>query len=270
MSLQTTLTRRGSARARSARRLPRVPPRALLALLATVAVLGGGWLWLRDSSLVEVRDVEVTGSTSSEEGQIRSALETAGMDMTTLHVREEALRSAVAQFTSVADLRVETNFPHVLRVEVVEHRPVAALVLGERRIAASGSGLVLDGVVADQDLPAIQLDGPPAGERVDNANTLTALAIAGAAPEPLLRRIDRLWTGPKEMTLALSDGPEVIFGTAADGRRKWLATARVLADPSSTGATYLDVRIPERVAAGGVGPVPEPTPIPTTQPDPQP
>jgi len=29
----------------------------------------------------------------------------------------------------------------------------------------------------------------------------------------------------------------------------------VLADPSSQGATYLDLRVPERVAAGGLGPV---------------
>jgi cell division protein FtsQ len=29
----------------------------------------------------------------------------------------------------------------------------------------------------------------------------------------------------------------------------------VLADPSSSGATYLDLRVPERVAAGGLGPV---------------
>ena len=45
--------------------------------------------------------------------------------------------------------------------------------------------------------------------------------------------------------------------------------ARVLADPSAAGDTYLDVRIPERVAAGGLGPVPEPTPDATgTGPDP--
>ena len=104
------------------------------------------------------------------------------------------------------------------------------------------------------------MDAPPAGDRVGNANTRTALAIAAAAPDDLRRRIDRLWTGPRGMMLALVDGPDLIFGDASDARRKWLAATRVLADPSAAGATYLDVRIPERVAAGGLGPVPEPTP----------
>ena len=72
------------------------------------------------------------------------------------------------------------------------------------------------------------------------------------------------------MMLALVDGPDLIFGDASDARDKWCAATRVLADPSAAGATYLDVRIPERVAAGGLGPVPEPTPVATGTPTPVP
>ncbi len=142
------------------------------------------------------------------------------------------------------------------------------LVSGDREIAASGDGLLLRGVVADGDLPVIRMDAAPAGDRVRNANTRTALAARCAgAPTALRRRIDRLWTGPKGMMLALVDGPDLIFGDASDAPRKWLAATRVLADPSSAGATYLDVRMPERVAAGGLGPVPSrPPPGPTRPP----
>ncbi|MGH2970128.1 MAG: cell division protein FtsQ/DivIB, partial [Solirubrobacteraceae bacterium] len=248
----------------------RVPPRALLALVVAAAVLGGGWMWLRDSSLVQVREVQITGSSSSQEARIRAALEAAARDMTTLHVRDDSLRAAAAQFSSVADLRIETDFPHAMRIEVVEHEPVAVLVTGDHEIAAAGSGLLLRGVVADSDLPVIRMDAAPAGERVDNGNTRVALRIAAAAPDELRRRIDRLWTGPEGMMLALVDGPDLIFGDAADAHRKWLAAGRVLADPGSAGATYLDLRTPERVAAGGLGPVPEPTPQPTPEANPQP
>src|SRR5918997_4383986 len=130
MSLDPTLPRRARARVRPAmrrRRLPRVPLRAVLALAALSLLVGGGWMWLRDSSLAEVRHVRVTGSSSSEEGRIRAALEAAARDMTTLHVREEALRSAVAPFSSVAELKVHTDFPDRIHIEVVEHVPVAAL-----------------------------------------------------------------------------------------------------------------------------------------------
>jgi hypothetical protein len=74
------------------------------------------------------------------------------------------------------------------------------------------------------------------------------------------------------MTLELRDGPELVFGSGGDARTKWVAAARVLAEESSAGATYLDLRVPKVVAAGGVGPIePEPTPVPTVVPsDPQP
>ena len=279
MALDPTLPRRAAGRARARTpRLPRVPLRLLVALLLLGALGYGGWTWLRDSSLAAVRDVEISGTTSSEEPKVRAALDAAARDMTTLHVREDALRSAVAQYSSVAAIEVRADFPHTLKIRVIEHTPVAVLVSGDREIAASGDGLVLRGVVADGDLPVIKVDAPPTGERVGNANTRTALTIAAAAPDALRRRVDRLWTGPRGMMLALVDGPDLIFGDASEARRKWLSAARVLADPSAAGATYLDVRIPERVAAGGLGPVPEPTleatgtptPVPAPETNPQP
>src|SRR5688500_6820089 len=101
--------------------------RGLAAVLAFGAVLFGGWMWVRDSPLAAVREVSVTGATSSEEERIRAALEDAARDMTTLHVRRDVLRSAIAAYPSVARLRVDADFPHGLAIEVTEHRPVAAL-----------------------------------------------------------------------------------------------------------------------------------------------
>jgi cell division protein FtsQ len=266
VSLDPTVPRR----ALLAARLPRLPTKALLAIVAAVIVLIAGWLWLRDSSFVRVSNVEVTGASSSEEPKIRSALEEAALDQTTLHVRRAALRAAVSQYTSVADLRVTTDFPHGMKIAVVEHKAVAALEVGDDRIPATGSGLLLRGVAADSDLPAIRMDETPGGEHVTNANTKAALAVAAAAPDRLRARIIRLWTGPKGMMLSLTDGPDLIFGDGFDAHRKWLAAARVLAAPAAIGATYLDLRIPERVAAGGLGPVASPTPTPTPDPNLQP
>ena len=271
VALDPTLPRRAAGRVRArSPRLPRVPLRLLVAVLVLGALGYGGWTWLRDSSLTAVRDVEISGTTSSEESKVRAALDAAARDMTTLHVREDALRSAVAQYKSVAAIEVRSDFPHTLRIRVIEHTPVAVLVSGDREIASSGDGLLLRGVVADGDLPVIKVDSPPTGDRVGNVNTRTALTIAAAAPDALRRRTDRLWPGPKGMMLSLVDGPDLVFGDASQARRKWLSAARVLADPSAAGATYLDVRIPERVAAGGLGPVPEPTPEATGTPTPVP
>jgi cell division protein FtsQ len=69
------------------------------------------------------------------------------------------------------------------------------------------------------------------------------------------------------LTLELRDGPKLVFGDLRGLEAKWAAASRVLADPGSEGATYVDVRVPERPAAGGLapmgeGPADEPT-VPT-------
>jgi hypothetical protein len=58
--------RRGQEAAPVRRRphaMPARPARRLAGLLAGLALLGGGWVWVRDSPLVAVRDVQVTGAT---------------------------------------------------------------------------------------------------------------------------------------------------------------------------------------------------------------
>jgi cell division protein FtsQ len=232
-------------------RLPSVLPRALVAL-ALAAVLGaGGWLWLRDAPLVQVDDVTIVGVSSSDEGRIRAALTDEARQMTTLHVRDDVLRRAVAQYPSVASLGTKANFPHGLTIEVVEHEPVAVL---EGNVPATGGGHLLRGL-RTEDLPSIAVKADPGGDRVTDARTLGALAIAAAAPPELRERSERIFSGPRGLEVVLSEGPRLIFGGWAEARAKWAAAARVLAEPSAQGALYLDLRVRGRVAAGGVGPI---------------
>jgi cell division protein FtsQ len=249
----------------------RLPWRVLAGLLLAAVGLALGWLWFRDSSFAAVERVTVTGSGSSEQAEVRAALETAGMQMSTLRVDERALERAVEPFASVAGLRVRADFPHDLRVEVIEHEPVATVRTGGSSVPTTGGGLLLDGVRA-ADLPTVTTKSPLDGRRVSDERTLAALRVAAAAPPELRARSERLFFGAGGMTLELDDGPELIFGSGGDARAKWTAAARVLAESSSAGATYLDLRVPKLVAAGGVGPIePEPTPIPTAVPsNPQP
>lgn len=241
--------------------------RAIAGLVLVVAVAVGGWLWARDSPLAAVEEVQVSGATTSDEGRIRTALESAARDMTTLHVRRDALEDAVAAYPSVAGLRVRADFPDRLDIEVLEHRPVAALDVDGRRVPVSGAGIVLTGVAADDDLPAIRVAAVPGSGRVEAERARAALAVAAAAPQALLERSERLRWGPKGLAVDLRDGPPLIFGDATDARAKWAGAARVLAEPSAAGATYLDLRVRGRVAAGGVGPVPQETPEPAPQPE---
>jgi hypothetical protein len=113
---------------------------------------------------------------------------------------------------------------------------------------------------------------PPSNGRVEDRKALAALKVAAAAPRELRSRSARVAWGDDGIAVDLRNGPDLIFGDASGARDKWRAAARVLAEDSSAGATYLDLRVPKVVAAGGVGPItPEPTPTPTVVPsDPQP
>jgi cell division protein FtsQ len=229
--------------------------RGFAAVVLLVVVLAGGWLWLRDSGLARVTDVRVTGATTSEQRAIEAALDNAAREMTTLHVRRNVLDDAVSPYTSVAGLKVTTDFPHEMSIEVLEHRPVAALEIDGRRTPVSSSGLVLRGVEADRGLPTIRLPNTPADGRVTSPRSRAEVAVAAAAPQPLLDRSERLYWGPRGLTVDLRDGPPLYFGTGDSPGLKWAGAARVLAEESAAGATYLDLRVPGRVAAGGLGPV---------------
>lgn len=247
----------------------RVPPRALVIAAAALLVAAGGYLWFRDSSFVRVQDVFITGTESSERERVRAALRSAALDMTTLNVREDVLDTAVAPFSSVRELRVEASFPHKLTIEVVEHAPVAALQAGSSRVPVNAEGLVLRGVRASDTLATVRVDRVPA-ERLEPSDreARDAIAVLAAAPEPLLERARRAWFASKGLTVELRDGPPLIFGDATDAALKWASAARVLADPEAAGAAYLDVRVPGRVAAGGLAPLVEATatPVPTAVP----
>jgi cell division protein FtsQ len=249
---------RSAARLLASLAEPRRARLALLVVLAVLPVLIGGWLWLRNSSFVAVRSVQVTGVHGPEAGAIESALADAAHRMSTLDVNSAGLRAAVAPFRVVSDIRVSPRFPHGLSIRVVEQLPVAALSAGGTRTAVAADGVVLGPALLSGQLPTIQApSAPAAGQRVGGQTLLAALAVLGAAPAPLAAKAQSVASGPRGLTVTMRGGLLVFFGDATRPHAKWLSLARVLADPSSAGASYVDVRLPSRPAAGfpaGSGP----------------
>lgn len=226
--------------------------------LAAALVLTGGWLWFRDSQFVRVDEVHVVGLSSSEERAIRSAVEGAALDMTTLHVREDDLREAVERFPTVADVRADADFPRTLTVEVVEREPVAVVEAAGARVPVGAGGLLMRGVRAGDDLPTVEADRLAPGGRVTDRAVLGAVSVLAAAPPELRARVELAHSTSRGLVLEMREGPDLIFGGPSRPRAKWAAAVRVLAHHTSAGALYLDLRVPERVAAGGVGPLTNP------------
>ncbi len=242
----------------------------LLGVLITIPLLGGMWLLLRHSSLTTVEHVQVRGLTAvhgADTAAIETALTGAAHGMSTLAVSSAALRAAVAPYPIVGAVRVHPSFPHGLRIEVVERPPVAALVVNGASTAVAADGVVLGPGFLSSSLPLLNAGKatpatatattsvtttnlPPVGGSVRGTSLLGALAVLGAAPTQLAHAVTRVYSGPKGLTVALHGGVLAYFGDATRPHAKWLSLARVLADPSSTGAVYIDVRLPERPAAG--------------------
>lgn len=219
--------------------------------LLAVVVLGAGFLVVRGSSLVEIREVQVTGATGPEAEEIERRLTTEAREMTTLAFDADRLEEVAARYPLVQAVEARTEFPHGLRIRVRERTPVAALGSGAGRILVSGDGRLLRGV-RRRDVPALPGEVPLSGGRVVDGRTLAAIRVLAAAPARLRARIQRANTTEDGVVLEMADGPELRFGRDERLAAKWAATARVLADESSRGALYLDVRLPGRPAAGGL------------------
>ncbi|HEY3865666.1 MAG TPA: FtsQ-type POTRA domain-containing protein [Solirubrobacteraceae bacterium] len=243
---------RGSFQAIARHRRLRI---ALLAMLIVLALLAGGWLLLRKSSFTAVEHVRVSGVHGAQAQAIEAALDEAAGHMSTLDVNAAALRAAVAAYPVVRAVHAVPSFPHGLRIEVAEQPPVAALTIGSERTAVAADGVVLGPGLITGSLPTLsdgQRVAPQVGGQVQGGTLLAELTILGAEPKPLARFDARVFSSPKGegLTVAMRNGLLVYFGDATRPHAKWLALARVLADSSSAGATYIDVRVPERPATG--------------------
>ena len=229
-------------------------------MLAMLALAGftAYTFWFKDSSFVEVRNVEISGLEGGETEAIEKALTRAASEMTTLNFDRERLERAVKDYVSVKSLKVETSFPRTVRIKVEERRPalVAKVRGGGPGIPVSAEGLLMpsSSVKSKSKLPVLKLTSVPSGDRLEG-NDLARARVLAEAPDPLVPLITG--TGYDDqygVVVELHGGIPVRFGDQSQADLKWASAAAVLSDPRLTRLTYLDVRAPERPAVGGATP----------------
>lgn len=245
-------TRRPVAPSFPRRGLPHRRP--LGALVLAVLVVGAGWWFGRDSALVSVKEVRISGLTSSQAGAIRTALTTAAGEMTTLHVDRSRLQEAVADFPVVAQVTAEGDFPRLLKISVRERRPIAVLQTQGQSVPVAADGTLLRGLTAPR-APIVAVKAPPEGTVLRDGLALAQVKILAAAPSPLREQVTRMFTGARGMQAQLRNGPVVAFGAPDRLAAKWAALVAVLSNPSSAGATLIDLTAPESPAAAGLEPI---------------
>lgn len=203
---------------------------------------------LRTTSLSAVENVTIVGVEGPNASETRRALEQASIGQSTLGFDAGALREAVAEMPSITGVDVHTRFPHGVQIEVHQRIAVGALSVDGRKIAVATDGTLLPEWDAG-DLPIVN-GGRATGGRLVAEHRAAAKILAGA-PEALRAKTARI---DKSTIVRLADGPALLFHDADRVAAKWLAATAVLADPSSVGATWIDLRVPERPVAGSGAP----------------
>ena len=216
----------------------------LLVLLALAGLLAVVYLTLRLTPLSTVQRVTVVGVEGPDAPAIRRAIERAALGQSTLGFGDAAVHRAVAGTTSVTGLSIHAKFPHAVQVEVRQLRAVGAVDAGARRVAVAADGRLLpDWKVGD--LPLIR--GAAATGGVVRGGGRQATAILGLAPAALLAHVARVDDGT---VVRIADGPALLFRDTNRLRAKWAAAVAVLGDAGTSGATWIDLRVPEAPVAG--------------------
>ena len=240
------------------RRCPARPPaRSRRLAVRRSSLIGGGWLWLRDSLLVAVRKVTVTGVSGPDAPQVRAALERCRPRHD--HAPRPPGRAADRgrPVPGVIGVTTSADFPHGLRIAVHERNAVGAVVAG-----ASASRSPPTGRSCARRRPrpaAIAAKARRRGAHADDS-ARSALGVLAAAPARCARRSSARYVGDARLDARARATARSCTSAAASGSRPSGPRSRACSqDQSSAGATYLDVRLPERAAAGGLAPLhPEP------------
>jgi hypothetical protein len=132
-------------------------------------------------------------------------------------------------------------------------RVVAQIGDGKRVVLVTDDGKLFGSATgAKASQPVLPVKKPPAGKRV-RGHVLEEVRILAAAPKALRPYIAATAWGKTGAEVELSTGIQIRFGDESEAARKWKAAAAVLADPSVTLLSYVDVHAPTRPAVGGEG-----------------
>jgi cell division protein FtsQ len=256
MSAATKARRRRGERA--TRRLARAPHQVsplrrrslLTAVLVTLVASALYLAVIRDLASFSVDSVQLSGASSGYGPRLRTELEAAARGMTTLHVDEARLEEIAGRYPAVVSIAVHADFPHRLSVRVSERPPVGTVEGPRGRVPVAADGSLLEGQPVDRPLPTLP-GRASSGRRAKRAATAAAARLVATAPKPLAAWLRQVRRDSEGWTVGLRDGPELRFGSLADLSAKWEAATAVLRSRAARGARYLDLRLPDRPAAGG-------------------
>lgn len=215
--------------------------RYLLVALLLVALVGAAVWALWFSTWLTVKGVDIAGTEILSEGEVRRA---AGVERgeQLVSVDLDAVRARVAALAPVESVEVTRQWPDEVRVDVTERTPIAVIQIGDKLRALDSHGVVFhDYRDAPGGLPRVVT---PAG--TDRDALREAAEVVEALPSDVAIVVEHVDVKTvDQITLELTDGRRVVWGSAEDSTTKGRVLAGMLQQPGQ----IIDVSVPGQPTA---------------------
>jgi len=236
-----TAERRLFLRRRWRARIGRVRP--LLAVCLGIGMLALAGYAVFVATWLDVDDVVVSGNQQVAE---KAVLEAAGIEAGTplARVDLDGVQRRIEALPAVAEATAHRSWPHTVEITVIERKAVAAVRQGARWRLFDDAGVAFRTVPErDPDLPVVAFDGA-----ADPTALREVADVIDALPDDLSEQTRRIVAQSRDsITLELSGGRQVVWGSAAESDRK----GEVLAVLLSRKANVYDVSVPEQPTTTG-------------------
>jgi cell division protein FtsQ len=218
---------------------------AVTLLLVITLAVSGGWVLLRSDAFA-VDAVEVAGTARLTPATVVAAADVDdGTPLATLDT--DAVERGVRKLPAVRQVDVVRRWPRTVEITVVERQPAAVRRQGRSFVLVDFSGVDFARVAKrPKDLSLIsapsRVDATSRSATLDRRALRAGLSVLAQLPVSLRREVREVRAyGPDDVTLRLTKGRTVIWGTPDRGARK----AAVLGALVTRKAKVYDISAPD-------------------------
>jgi cell division protein FtsQ len=216
--------------------------RRVLAVVLVVGTIGFAVYGLWFSPWLRVEGGEVSGTSQLSEAEVLAAAELPLDDALVTVDLDEIEARVEGRLTAVESVDASRQWPHDIRIEIEEWRPLAVVVEGPSFsfLAESGDTFTFEQMPAQ---PPSSLPEVRVGSQADRLALEEAAAVVSSLDGAVTRLVDHIEVETADhILLELRDGREVVWGSAEQSDEK----AAVLLDLLDVrpGATTYDVSVP--------------------------
>jgi cell division protein FtsQ len=176
---------------------------------------------------------------------------------TLLRFPKAAIAERLAADPWVAEVHLTRDFPHTLRIRIVERVPFARVDTGQAIWLIDANGMVLseDSAEASGTLPVVRdvpgLDVKP-GRQSTSEVLHNALQVLAGLPRDFYSQV-RAVSAPSidETSLITTDNVEIMVGEAVDVAKKGEVARKIMREQGRA-VVFIDVRNPDRPVSRGL------------------